>query len=102
MDGDLVERFGLARIRDADHRGCHRPRHRKKRGDVSHQRTIIADEPVLNGERCRFAPARHVQSREDPADVVASRGFGDEELLPDLAVRESLGYEAEHLALPRG
>src|SRR5512143_3405963 len=57
-------------------------------------------EAEADRDRSRLDAARHPELGEDVANVDADGLLADEEALPDLAVRPTLGDQDEDLALP--
>ena len=54
------------------------------------------------GEHHRLDPVPDSELGEDPCDVCLDRGLGEEELVGDLRVGQSLGHRPEHVELAVG
>ena len=69
---------------------------------VAQRQWFRLEHPGLVGEHDRLHAVAQAELLEDVRDVRLDRRLADEELLPDLCVRQARGDEAEDLVLARG
>ena len=63
---------------------------------------LLSGEAVRTGQDRRARAVGYAELEEDVTHVVLDRALGDEEQIGDLAVREAVSDQRQHLALARG